>query len=581
MSSIADITLDLVGFAYYGSDDDRTNGSYFVQNPSSTDGTTAVIWTPWRRSGLAPYDQPSDLYVSFEIGGTDPSLYKMRMILYNLVIYNTTDEFRAAYEGGQIVKSPPPTSNTTFLHKDRTGPLRDLETRLAPAVLSLDGKRFKIDHDNKYIEYLGWKFYTRFDKDVGIQFYEVYFKGEKILYELALQDAIAQYAGNNPFQAGTAYSDRYYGIGAQINRVIPGYDCPYGSSYFNLTYTEGTAIFEVPNAICIFETDMGTPITRHTDSTYSQSTKGSKLVVRQIATVGNYDYLWDYGFYVDGTVSVDAHASGYVQANYYRPDDNGLWGPRIQETIAGTLHTHVMNFKADFDLINSNNTFYKTDIIVENVTQAWFPERGTFEMMRYNITELQTEDEGLLSVPANGQSMYTIANKDMLNEWGSPRGYRILPGLSNVVLASKLSPFFIKSGEFAKQPFAVSRHHDTEPAASAGLSQNVPEAPLVEFWKFFDGEDLVQEDLVAWVNLGMHHYTRAEDIPNTLMSEAHSSVMFAPQNWGNTELTKDLSNAVIYESNSDDVFVPYTNGADTPNCMALLPSDTLPGVFTG
>ena len=295
---------------------------------------------------------------------------------------------------------------------------------------------------------------------------------------------------------------------------------------------------------------------------------------------GNYDYLWDYGFYVDGTVSIDAHASGYVQANYYRPDDNGLWGPCIQETIAGTLHTHVMNFKADFDLINPNNTFYKVDIIVENITQPWFPERGTFEMMRYNITELQTEDEGLLPVPANGQSMYTIANKDALNEWGNPRGYRILPGLSNVVLASKLSPFFLKSAEYAKQPFAIPRHHDTEPAASAGLGQNVPEAPLVEFWKFFDGESLVQEDIVAWVNLGMHHYTRAEDIPNTLMSEAHSSTFFAPQNWGNTELTKDLANSIIFEANSNDDFVPYTNDVEPPNCMALLPSDTLPGVFT-
>lgn len=51
---------------------------------------------------------------------------------------------------------------------------------------------------------------------------------------------------------------------------------------------------------------------------------------------------------------------------------------------------------------------------------------------------------------------------------------------------------------------------------------------MVEFYKFFDGESLVQEDLALWFNLGMHHYTRAEDIPNTLMTEAHSSIMFAP-----------------------------------------------------
>ena len=104
----------------------------------------------------------------------------------------------------------------------------------------------------------------------------------------------------------------------------------------------------------------------------------------------------------------------------------------------------------------------------------------------------------------------SVINKERRNKWGAPRGYRILPGLSNVALPSKNSPFFLKNAQFAKQPFAVSRQHDTEPASSSSLKQNVPEAPAVELYKFLDGESLVQEDLVAWVNLGMQHYTRTE-----------------------------------------------------------------------
>lgn len=408
-------------------------------------------------------------------------------------------------------------------------------------------------------------------------------------------DAVAQYSGHNPFQSSTAYMDRFYGIGACSIRMIPGYDCPYHATYLDGTYSAAgvqssyddganaptnSESFTQNDTMCIFETDMGTPITRHTDPTWAQSTKGSKLVVRMIATIGNYDYLWDYGFNIDGTISVDAHASGYVQANYYRPDDEDRWGPRIEQTIAGTLHTHVMNFKADFDLIDENNTFVRTDIVVENVTQPWHEDFGTFEMMRYNISDVQTEDDGLIDLPPNGQSMFTVVNKEHTNKWGQARGYRILPGLSNVVLASKNSPFFRKNAQFAKQPLAVSRQHDTEPASSAILNQNVPEAPLVEFYKFFDGESLVQKDLVTWFNLGMHHYTRAEDIPNTLMSEAHSNIYFAPQNWGDTELTKDISNAVLfYAEGEDNEVVIDTNGVQPPSCLALSPEDTLQGVF--
>jgi primary-amine oxidase len=187
MSEIADITLDLCGFAYYGSGDDRSNASYFVQNPSSSDGSNAIIWTPWRISGMAPYDRPSDLYVSFDISGTDPSLYFMRMIVYNLQVYNSTEEFRAAWQNPDFVKSPAPSPDGAFLKKDRKGPIRDLEQRFAPTSLELDGKRYKVDHENRYVEYLGWSFYTRYSRDTGISFFDVKYKGERVLYELALQ----------------------------------------------------------------------------------------------------------------------------------------------------------------------------------------------------------------------------------------------------------------------------------------------------------------------------------------------------------------------------------------------------------
>ncbi|KAK7191070.1 hypothetical protein DPSP01_007759 [Paraphaeosphaeria sporulosa] len=580
LAPIADLTNDLLEMAFYGSSDSRSTMIYFMQSPASTDGEKSVFWSPFRRNGMEPWDQPSDLYIQFDITGTDASQWRSMKVVYNLEVYDSVQAFYSAWKAGNVTKTSPPATNIEFLYKNKTGSTRELEDRMAPTVLSLDGNRFKVDKEEQYIEYLGWTFYMRFDYDVGVQFYDIRFRGERIMYELSLQDAIAQYAGNNPFQAGTAYMDRFYGIGAASVRLIPGYDCPYHAAYLNGSYaTTDQESYSQTNSICIFETDIGTPITRHMNPVWSQATKGSKLIVRMIATVGNYDYLWDYGFYVDGTISVDAHASGYIQANYYRPDDEGRWGPRVAETIAGTLHTHVMNFKADFDLVDEKNSLVKTEIVVENVTQPWFDE--SFEMMRYNISDVETEDDGLMDLPANGQTMFTVVNKDHTNKWGQPRGYRILPGLSNVVLASKSSPFFRKSGQFAKQPIAVSRQHDSEPASSATLNQNVPDAPLVEFWKFFNGESLVQEDLVAWVNLGMHHYTRSEDIPNTLMSEAHSNIFFAPQNWGDTELTKDLANSVMmYAEGADNEIVIETNGVEPPSCLNLGPEDSLLGVFT-
>lgn len=36
---------------------------------------------------------------------------------------------------------------------------------------------------------------------------------------------------------------------------------------------------------------------------------------------------------------------------------------------------------------------------------------------------------------------------------------------------------------------------------------------MVDFHKFFDGENITQEDLVAWVNVGMHHLVSSSVLP--------------------------------------------------------------------
>lgn len=43
MSSIADITADLVDFEYHGRGNESSTAAYFVQNPFSTDGTTGKL----------------------------------------------------------------------------------------------------------------------------------------------------------------------------------------------------------------------------------------------------------------------------------------------------------------------------------------------------------------------------------------------------------------------------------------------------------------------------------------------------------------------------------------------------------
>ncbi|KAH9904728.1 copper amine oxidase [Xylariomycetidae sp. FL2044] len=552
MSNLTDITEALLGGVWYGQSDERSTLTATSTAPSSFDGTQAnAIWM-FRYPGTASYLRPVDFFVLMDCTGTDMSLYSLKGIVTNTRFFPTIAELRAAFDAGQLKEDyyQAATDDWAMLTLDTDMGARDLDDKFAPQSLELGGKRYKVDAEQKYVEYLGWSFYISNTITLGIMFYDIRFKGERILYELSLQEAAAQYGGFQPKSANTLYHDTYYWLGAEIFPLVEGFDCPYGSTFWDISVHSGNKTSVRPGAICIFESDPGFPLSRHRaaggTSDYGFQNlgvvKGSMLTVRAIATVGNYDYLFDYAFHADGSLEITVRASGYLQSSFYYKDQ-GKWGPRIHEGTQGSLHDHVLTFKADFDILDTSNSLQVTELRAAPTSQPWFPELGVFEQLELHAYNLPTERQ--FDWDANGQSMYCVNHATATNRWGEARGYRIVPGKSDIHLSTLRSPFSRGNSAFAKSHLAVTRQHDTEPWANSVQNLNLPWAPQQDFLRFFDDAEPVEaEDLVVWFNLGMHHFTRAEDVPVTLYSEAVSSVMFAPQNFFDRAQDGDLRNRV-------------------------------------
>ncbi|XPS72441.1 Primary-amine oxidase [Ascochyta lentis] len=238
--------------------------------------------------------------------------------------------------------------------------------------------------------------------------------------------------------------------------------------------------------------------------------KGVQLIVRAIATVGNYDYMFDYGFHTDGSLEVSVRASGYLQSSFYYPIQ-GNWGPRIQQATQGSLHDHIITLKTDFDVLGTGNSPQVSELKAVEQSQPWFPELGVFEQMKMDISIMQTEQQ--FNCAANDEVMYVVLNPNEINAWGEQQGYRIVPGKSNIHLTTLNSPWSLRNSELAKTHLAVSKQRDTEVFANSVQFANNPAHPQQEFSKFFEGENVEDEDLVVWFNLGMHHFTRSEDVP--------------------------------------------------------------------
>ncbi|WWC71351.1 uncharacterized protein I206_105306 [Kwoniella pini CBS 10737] len=498
---------------------------------------------------------PQGLYMQFDITGRDSSKWFLMGILYGDEYYQSVDEFRSAWKASSFEKYTPNMPGK-WINTDQTGKKLCLEEEAPPMSVQPGGQRFKVDEDNKYVEWMDFTFYLTFTRDTGMRLYDIRYKGQRIIYELGLQEAIAHYAGNDPVQSGTSYMDTYYGFGPYAFSQVPGYDMPLYAYCVNTSFHASEISRSHRCGISIFESDLNHPIQRHSTSSYVSVTKGIALTVRSISTVGNYDYNFDYNFYMDGTIETIVRASGYIQSAYYAKNDE--YGYHIHDGLSGSMHDHALNYKVDFDILGTNNTLVKH--VIEPITKEYKWFNGTRNTMHMVRKEVESEDDGKMNWSANSQEQVIVVNKDAPNKYGEPRGYKIMPsrGGAGMHLTITNSTNLLNSAGFATHAYYVTKQKDSELRASNAWNDYDTANPLVNFDKFFDGENLVQEDLVMWFNLGMHHVPHTGDLPNTVFTTAQGGMVLTPHNYLLSDPSRQSSQQIRIDYDDGEVGDVYT-----------------------
>lgn len=167
-------------------------------------------------------------------------------------------------------------------------------------------------------------------------------------------------------------------------------------------------------------------LTGHTHTSYVTATKNIYLVLRGVATVGNYDYTFDYQFYLDGTIKIEVRASGYIQSAYWAKNEE--YGFKIHDNLSGSMHDHVMNFKADFDILGTKNSVATSEFIPTKEVYSWSGGKSR-STMKLKKRFLKTEDEGKIIYDNNNSKSIAIVNKDKKNKYGEYRGWKIMASM--------------------------------------------------------------------------------------------------------------------------------------------------------
>ncbi|XP_063411542.1 putative amine oxidase [copper-containing] [Mytilus trossulus] len=419
-------------------------------------------------------------------------------------------------------------------------PLRD------PQQVSPDGKRYNIK--DRHISYGYWEFDVAMAPFYGPRLNDIRYKNERIAYEISTQELAAAYFGYKPYEYSALYQDNRYQSGTLAKYLVPGVDCPmdatFLSSAFKVEFADKPLFNQ--NAFCVFEFNTGLPLRRHhayfkNVHSYYEGVENIVLILRTIPSVFPYDYILDLIFYHNGVIKVKVTASGVVVGTWYGGDNP--FSSQLENNLMAPLHHHLFHIKVDLDIKGTKNRFETLDIEPE-VTHNEVSDDPNATIVQSKFTKRlkKTELEGACKYEFSHPKTFTFVNNNVKDQNGNSAGYRLI----NNGMTKNIRPSCDGNNpavSWSQYQVAVTKYKDSEPSSSNMFAHS--NNPVFNFQQFIDdNENIVDEDLVAWVTMGMYHITHKEDIPVTHTPGMSRSFYLTPFNYFDESPGMSVNNAV-------------------------------------
>ncbi|KAF5895105.1 primary amine oxidase, liver isozyme-like, partial [Clarias magur] len=471
----------------FGYDPKNPNLNIFEGMPRGVKSGDRKTWIGFFRDFSGMYIHPVGFEILVYHESKNPSNWTIEKLYYNGKYFDSIESFKRSYAAGTLEK-------IVFKKVSNFGSLKpkNKPTGLGPHQYYLQGKRFSVK--NNQVIYQDWRFAFGLSSLTGMRVFDVRFRGERIIYELSVQEAMSVYGSITPGMMLTKFLDSSIGVGRFAHELVRGVDCPYSATYvdvYRYIDVSDTQLFR--NAICVFEHDVGRPLRRHFSDFFQNSYGGltnSALYIRTITAIGNYDYIWDFIFYQSGTVEARVHATGYISSSYKVPGSL-KYGHQVAENVLGNIHTHFVNFKVDLDILGVRNSFQTKDMEYEEVTLPWMPERKA-KIPKLVENQIRTEQEAAFRHGTKIPRYLHVASKSK-NRWGHQRSYKV----QVISLAGDHLPESEpeeRSMSWARYKVAITKHKDTEQTCSSLYSQNNMWNPVVDFSNYIKDNENIEDE---------------------------------------------------------------------------------------
>ena len=430
---------------------------------------------------------------------------------------------------------PVPMKATAYDGSDRkaSAPPKPLE------ITEPQGKNYTITGNS--LHWRNWDFHLRLDSRVGLSLSTVTFNDKgtkrKVMYEGSLGGMIVPYGDPDVGWYFKAYLDSgEYGMGTLTSPIEPGKDAPQNAVYLDATLADfNGAPATIPNAVAVFERYAGPEYKHQEMGRPNVSTERRELVVRWISTIGNYDYIFDWVFSENGTIGINAGATGIEAVKGVKSrtmqdataKEDTRYGTLLDHNIVGTTHQHIYNFRLDMDVDGESNTLTEIDpVVLPNTTGT--PRTSTMQTVERTVT---TEKQAAQKFDPS--TVRLLSNTNKTNKVGNPVSYQLIPYAGGTHPVAKGANFgkdewIYNRLSFMDKQLWVTKYNPEERFPEGKYpNRSAKDTGLGQFSA--DDQNIVNTDNVVWLTTGTTHIARAEEWP--IMPTEWVNVLLKPWNY--------------------------------------------------
>ncbi|CAN0856730.1 Amine oxidase [copper-containing] alpha 3, peroxisomal [Linum grandiflorum] len=379
--------------------------------------------------------------------------------------------------------------------------------------------------DGHIVRWMNWELHVAFDARPGLvisqaRIYDPEKHGfRSVLYRGHISELFVPYQDpSEDYYFRTFFDCGEFGFGLSAVSLLPHGDCPSNAVFMDGYYasSDGTPV-KVPNVFCIFERHAGQVMWRHTESQIPHKLVNEvrpdvSLVIRMVATVGNYDHIVDWEFKPSGSIKIQVGLSGILQVKPVNYSNSAhiteeAHGTLIASNTIGLYHDHFLSFHLDLDIDGTSNSFIKKNLVTKRVTNGETPRKSYWTV---DSETAKTESDAKIRLGSDRVEM-SIENPDEMTKLGNPHGYKLIPG-------SVIHPLLTQDdypqlrGAFTNYNVWVTPYNKTEKYAGGKYVDQSHGTDGLAAWTKKNRE-IENRDIVLWYVMGFHHLPCQEDYP--------------------------------------------------------------------